>query len=116
MQVGVGNLPVPMVDSAEQARALVAETTRYPPSTGIRGLSAARLVRFLRGTSPGYLQQANDEVCAWWETVRSCSLRCDGRRWPPAVGAIRPAGICRRPGAAQVTICGPSAMQRCGTR
>ena len=61
LDIGAQTLLVPMVDSAEQARALVA-ATRYPPQ-GIRGVGAA-LARASRWNQiPGYLQQANDEVC-----------------------------------------------------
>lgn len=61
LDIGARNLLIPMVESADQARELVA-ATRYPPQ-GIRGVASA-LVRasgFSRDTT--YLQHANDGVC-----------------------------------------------------
>ncbi len=60
LDIGARNLLVPMVDTVEQARALVS-ATRYPPE-GIRGVgaSAARVSRW--GTVPGYLQNANESI------------------------------------------------------
>lgn len=61
LDIGAQNLLIPMVESAAQARELVA-ATRYPPQ-GIRGVASA-LVRasgFSRDTE--YLQQANETVC-----------------------------------------------------
>ena len=61
LDIGAQTLLVPMVDSAEQARALV-QAVRYPPA-GIRGLgtSLARAARW--NQVPGYLQKANAEIC-----------------------------------------------------
>ncbi|MBV2179796.1 MAG: HpcH/HpaI aldolase/citrate lyase family protein [Castellaniella sp.] len=61
LDIGVQTLLVPMVDSVEQARALV-RATRYPPE-GIRGVGTA-LARAARWNGvPDYLRQANDEIC-----------------------------------------------------
>lgn len=61
LDIGVQTLLVPMVDSVEQARALV-RATRYPPE-GIRGVGTA-LARAARWNGvPDYLRHANDEVC-----------------------------------------------------
>lgn len=61
LDIGVQTLLVPMVDSADQARALV-RATRYPPE-GIRGVGTA-LARAARWNGvPDYLQRANDEIC-----------------------------------------------------
>ncbi|MEE3216226.1 MAG: HpcH/HpaI aldolase/citrate lyase family protein [Pseudomonadota bacterium] len=61
LDIGAQTLLVPMVDTAEQARAIVA-ATRYPPQ-GIRG-EASPIVRASRwGARTDYLQHANDEVC-----------------------------------------------------
>ena len=61
LDIGVQTLLVPMVDTPEQARALVA-ATRYPPE-GIRGVGAA-VARASRWASrPDYLDRANDEAC-----------------------------------------------------
>jgi 4-hydroxy-2-oxoheptanedioate aldolase len=61
LDIGAQTLLVPMIDTAEQARAAVA-ATRYPPQ-GIRGVgaSAARASGF--GSRRDYLDVANDEVC-----------------------------------------------------
>jgi 4-hydroxy-2-oxoheptanedioate aldolase len=61
LDIGVQTLLVPMVDSAEQARALV-RATRYPPA-GIRGVGTA-LARAARWNGvPDYLRQADGEIC-----------------------------------------------------
>ncbi|MES2512475.1 MAG: HpcH/HpaI aldolase/citrate lyase family protein [Pseudomonadota bacterium] len=61
LDIGAQTLLVPMVNTAEQAAALV-QAMRYPPQ-GIRGLgsSLARAARW--ATYPNYLHEANDQVC-----------------------------------------------------
>lgn len=61
LDIGVRNFLVPVVDTAEQAEALVA-ATRYPPG-GVRGVGAlgARATNF--GRNPAYLRDANDGMC-----------------------------------------------------
>nr|WP_047165802.1 aldolase/citrate lyase family protein [Sphingomonas sp. Y57] len=61
LDIGARNLLVPMVHSADQARALVA-ATRYPPA-GIRGVAASvtRASRWNRHQS--YFQAADDMIC-----------------------------------------------------
>lgn len=61
LDIGTQTLLVPMVDTAEQAAALV-QATRYPPQ-GIRGVGAgiARASRW--GARGDYTDVANDEVC-----------------------------------------------------
>lgn len=61
LDIGACNLLIPMIDTAEQARAMVA-ATRYPPE-GVRGVGAAlaRASRFGRDTA--YLKRANEGVC-----------------------------------------------------
>jgi 4-hydroxy-2-oxoheptanedioate aldolase len=61
LDIGAHNLLVPMVDTAEQARALVA-ATQYPP-LGIRGVGSAvgRASRW--SARKEYLDTADDEVC-----------------------------------------------------
>ncbi|KRC80575.1 4-hydroxy-2-oxo-heptane-1,7-dioate aldolase [compost metagenome] len=61
LDIGAKNLLVPMVDTAEQARALVA-ATRYPPE-GVRGVGSAvgRASRWSERAD--YLDIADDEVC-----------------------------------------------------
>ncbi len=61
LDVGVQNLLVPMVESAEQARRLV-EAMRYPPA-GIRGVGTA-LARAARWNGvEGYFAQADAAMC-----------------------------------------------------
>jgi len=61
LDIGAQTLLVPMVDSAEQAAALV-RATRYPPH-GVRGVGSAiaRAARWNRVN--GYLDKADDQVC-----------------------------------------------------
>jgi 4-hydroxy-2-oxoheptanedioate aldolase len=61
LDIGVQTLLVPMVESAEQAAALV-RAMRYPPQ-GIRGVGTAlaRAARWNRTTN--YLTQANAQMC-----------------------------------------------------
>jgi 4-hydroxy-2-oxoheptanedioate aldolase len=61
LDIGVQTLLVPMIDTAEQARAMVA-ATRYPPE-GIRGVGAAVARASRWGLRSNYLEEANDEVC-----------------------------------------------------
>jgi len=61
LDIGVQTLLVPMVETAEQAKALVA-ATRYPVA-GIRGVGGA-LIRASRWNAiPDYLNKANAEIC-----------------------------------------------------
>jgi 4-hydroxy-2-oxoheptanedioate aldolase len=61
LDIGAQTLLVPMVESAEQAKLLVA-AMRYPPA-GIRGVGAAlaRASQWNRVTN--YLHEANDQMC-----------------------------------------------------
>jgi len=61
LDIGAQNLLVPMVDTPEQARALVA-ATRYPPQ-GVRGVGAAAARASRWGARRDYLGAANDEIC-----------------------------------------------------
>ncbi len=61
LDIGVQSLLVPMVETAEQAAAIVA-ATRYP-TAGIRGVGGA-LARASRWNAiPDYLHKANQEIC-----------------------------------------------------
>ncbi len=61
LEIGATTLLIPMVESAEQARALV-RATRYPPQ-GIRGVGSG-LARSSRWSSHAdYLKKANDGIC-----------------------------------------------------
>lgn len=60
LDVGAQTLLVPMVDTAEQAAAVVA-STRYPPD-GIRGVGAAIARAAQWGRTADYLQRADEEM------------------------------------------------------
>ncbi|MDR6534316.1 aldolase/citrate lyase family protein [Variovorax soli] len=59
LDLGVQTLLVPMVDTPEQAQAIV-RAMRYPPQ-GVRGMGGARASRWGRYT--GYAKEANERVC-----------------------------------------------------
>jgi 4-hydroxy-2-oxoheptanedioate aldolase len=59
LDLGLQTLLVPMVDTAEQAAAIVS-ATRYPP-LGIRGMGGARASRW--GRIADYPKVANEQVC-----------------------------------------------------
>lgn len=61
LDIGAQSLLIPMVESANQAEAMV-RATRYPPH-GIRGVGSAigRASRWNR--TPAYLAQASDDIC-----------------------------------------------------
>ncbi|QHM73409.1 2-keto-3-deoxy-L-rhamnonate aldolase [Mixta intestinalis] len=61
LDIGAQTLLIPMIDSAQQAKEMVA-ATRYPPA-GVRGVGAsvARAARW--GRIENYMAQANDELC-----------------------------------------------------
>src|SRR6218665_1952981 len=61
LDIGVQTRPVPMVDTAEQAQALV-RATRYAPA-GMRGMGSA-MARASRWQSyPDYVHQADQQIC-----------------------------------------------------
>ena len=59
LDLGIQTLLVPMVDTAEQAQAIV-RAMRYPPD-GIRGMGGARASGW--GRYPSYAKDANERVC-----------------------------------------------------
>jgi len=61
LDIGVQTLLVPMVDTAEQARAVVS-ATRYPP-LGVRGVGSAVGRASQWSARADYLQVADEEVC-----------------------------------------------------
>jgi len=71
LDIGAKNLLVPMVDTADQARALVS-ATRYPP-LGIRGVGSAVGRASQWSARTDYLDIADEEVCllAQVETVKA---------------------------------------------
>jgi 4-hydroxy-2-oxoheptanedioate aldolase len=73
LDIGAQTLLIPMVETAEQARLLVS-AMRYPPA-GIRGVGSA-IARSSRWQAmPGYLQQANAEVCLLVQIETSEGIR-----------------------------------------
>src|SRR2546427_11250671 len=79
LDIGATTLLVPMVDTAEQARAVVA-ATRYPP-LGVRGVGSAVGRASQWSARADYLQVADDEVCllVQAETVAALHSRSEGR-------------------------------------
>lgn len=73
LDLGVRSLLLPMVESAEQAEALV-RATRYPPG-GIRGVggSLARASQWMR--VPDYLHTADDQMCVVCQVESSAGVR-----------------------------------------
>lgn len=61
LDIGAQTLLIPMVETAEQARQLVA-AMRYPPA-GIRGVGSALARAAQWNRVPAYLHEANDQVC-----------------------------------------------------
>ena len=61
LDIGANNLLIPMIDTPEQAQAMV-RATRYPPD-GIRGVGAAVARASRWGLDGHYLDTANDQVC-----------------------------------------------------
>jgi 4-hydroxy-2-oxoheptanedioate aldolase len=73
LEIGATTLLVPMVESAEQARALVA-ATRYPPR-GVRGVGSG-LARSSRWSArAGYLHEADDSICLLVQVETAAALR-----------------------------------------
>jgi 4-hydroxy-2-oxoheptanedioate aldolase len=73
LEIGTTTLLVPMVESAEQARALVS-ATRYPPQ-GVRGVGSG-LARSSRWNGyPNYLHEANAQVCLLVQVETAAGLQ-----------------------------------------
>ncbi len=73
LDIGARNLLVPMVDTAAQARAMVA-ATRYPPE-GVRGVGSAIARASRWNTRTRYLDEANAEVCLLVQAETATALR-----------------------------------------
>jgi len=72
LEIGATTLLVPMVESAEQARSLVA-ATRYPPR-GVRGVGSG-LARSSRWSAhPRYLHEADDSICLLVQVETAAAL------------------------------------------
>ncbi|MEB5964077.1 MULTISPECIES: 4-hydroxy-2-oxoheptanedioate aldolase [Comamonas] len=73
LDIGVKTLLVPMVDTADQARAVVA-ATRYPP-LGVRGVGSAVGRASLWSRRDDYLNVADDEVCLLVQAETTTALQ-----------------------------------------
>lgn len=73
LDIGARTLLVPMVDTAEQARALVA-ATRYPPR-GIRGVGSAVGRASQWSLRADYLSVADEEICLLVQAETATALR-----------------------------------------
>ncbi|MFC4425042.1 4-hydroxy-2-oxoheptanedioate aldolase [Deinococcus navajonensis] len=72
LDIGAQTLLIPMVESAEQARALVS-ATRYPPR-GVRGVGAALARASGFGRDAAYLSQADEGVCLLLQVESAAGL------------------------------------------
>lgn len=70
LDLGIQTLLVPMVDTPQQAAAVV-RAMRYPPD-GIRGMGGARASRW--GRHPNYPREANAQVCLLVQAETSTAL------------------------------------------
>lgn len=61
LDIGARSLLIPMIDTADQARTMVA-ATRYPPR-GVRGVGSAIARSSRWNRSPNYLARAHEEIC-----------------------------------------------------
>ena len=73
LDIGAKTLLVPMVDTAEQARAIAA-ATRYPPQ-GLRGVGSATARASQWNARSDYLNVANDEVCLLLQAETATALQ-----------------------------------------
>jgi len=73
LDIGTKTLLVPMVDTAEQARAIVA-ATQYPPR-GVRGVGSAVARASLWTARTDYLDVADDETCLLVQAETVTALR-----------------------------------------
>ena len=81
LDIGAQTLLVPMIETADEARALVA-ATRYPPN-GNRGVGSA-LARASRWNRiPGYVKNADDNICVLAQVESPAALR-----QLPAIAAV----------------------------
>ena len=72
LDIGAQNLLIPMVESAAQARELVA-AIRYPPR-GVRGVGAALARASGFGRNPTYLQRADEGICLLLQVESAAGL------------------------------------------
>ena len=73
LDIGVQTFLLPMVDTPEQARAIV-RSLRYPPA-GTRGLGTALARAAGWGQVSDYLHKANDEICLLVQVETTEALR-----------------------------------------
>ncbi len=72
LDIGAQSVLVPMVDTAEEARAVV-RACRYPPD-GVRGQGAAVTRSALFGAVADYTTNANDEICILVQAESAAAL------------------------------------------
>lgn len=73
LDLGVQSVLVPMVDTADQARAAV-RATRYPPD-GVRGMGAALARASDYGRTTDYVSSANDQICVMVQAESAAAVR-----------------------------------------
>lgn len=73
LDIGAKSLLVPMVDTAEQARAIVA-ATQYPPK-GVRGVGSAVGRSSQWSSRADYLAVADDEICLLVQAETATALK-----------------------------------------
>lgn len=73
LDIGARSLLVPMVESADQAAALV-QATRYPPH-GIRGVGSAIGRASCWNRTPGYLEKASEDICLLLQVESEAGLK-----------------------------------------
>ena len=80
LDIGAQTVLVPMVDTAEYARELVA-ATRYPPA-GVRGI-ASTLARAARWNAvPNYVRTANEQICLLVQVLFGMQTLLSAHRCP----------------------------------
>lgn len=122
LDIGAQTVLVPMVESGDQAKALV-RAMRYPPR-GMRGVGAALARASAFNRIPDYLQTADDEVCLLLQIESRAGLAAldeiattegvDGVFIGPADLAAD-MGFLGRPGAAEVQVAVEAALLRIQT-
>lgn len=72
LDLGVQSVLVPMVNTADEATAMVA-ATRYPPQ-GVRGMGVTSMRASFYGGFPDYPVTANDQICLMVQAESSIAL------------------------------------------
>lgn len=124
LDVGAQTLLLPMIDTAEQAAAVVA-ATRYPPR-GVRGVGSAVARSSRWNQISGYLHHADEEICVLVQAETTTALEnleaianvdgVDGVFFGPA-DLSASMGFLGQPGASavqQALLDGIATVRRCG--